>query len=197
MHSQEIQNLIKFLAKIPGLGPRSGRRAALHLIKHRETILGPLMTALHSVYEGIIVCHQCGNLDTSSPCSICSHPGRDAHVLCIVEDVVDLWAMERTQYFKGYYFSLGGVLSALQGITPEDLRIPTLLRYIETHPVEEVILALNATMDGQTTAFYLKDVLTPYQVKISSLAQGVPLGGELDYMDDGTLMTALQARRTF
>jgi recombination protein RecR len=197
MHSKEIQDLIKCLSKVPGLGPRSGRRAALYLIKQKETLLAPLMTAFQGVYEGIVTCHFCGNLDTASPCSICTHPTRDPHVLCIVEDVVDLWAIERTQFFKGLYFSLGGVLSAIQGITPEELRIPFLISHIKEKNVQEVILALNATMDGQTTSFYLKDILEPLGVHLSSLAQGVPLGGELDYLDDGTLMTALQARRAF
>lgn len=194
MHSSDIQELTKYLAKIPGLGPRSGRRAALHLIKNRETLLWGLLKALTNVHEKITVC-ACGNLDTHSPCYICSDSSRDSHLMCVVEDVIDLWAIERTHYYKGLYFCLGGVLSAIQGITPDDLRVPLLLDVIQKNNCQEVILALNATMDGQTTAFYLKDVLSDLNLKVSSLAQGVPLGGELDYLDDGTLMTALQARR--
>lgn len=195
MHSPEIQELTKYLAKIPGLGPRSGRRAVLHLIKNRDTLLQGLLQALTQVNEKITTCLMCGNLDTCTPCHICTDLNRDRHVICVIEDVIDLWAIERTNYYKGLYFCLGGTLSAIQGITPDDLRIPFFIRHLQSLDIQEVILALNANMDGQATTFYLGDILDPLNIKVSSLAQGVPLGGELDYLDDGTLMTALQARR--
>lgn len=189
----ELDSLIQLLARLPGLGPRSARRAALHLIKRRESLLEPLATALAKAADAIRPCPICGNLDTVQPCAICRDPERDETMICVVEDLADLWALERTGAFHGRYHVLGGTLSALDGIGPEDLNIPRLLARLK--PGREVILALNATVDGQTTAHYLADRLAASGVKISRLAQGVPIGGELDYLDDGTLTAALKARR--
>ena len=189
----ELDTLIQLLAKLPGLGPRSARRAALHLIKRRESLLEPLAAALAKAADAIRPCPICGNLDTTAPCAICRDPERDGRVICVVEDLADLWAIERSGAFRGRYHVLGGTLSALDGIGPEDLNIPRLLGRLK--PGREVILALNATVDGQTTAHYLADRLAASGVKISRLAQGVPIGGELDYLDDGTLTAALKARR--
>ena len=189
----ELDTLIQLLARLPGLGPRSARRAALHLIKRRESLLEPLAAALAMAADAIRPCPVCGNLDTVQPCGICRDPERDETMICVVEDLADLWALERTGAFRGRYHVLGGTLSALDGIGPEDLNIPRLLARLK--PGREVILALNATVDGQTTAHYLADRLAASGVKISRLAQGVPIGGELDYLDDGTLTAALKARR--
>ena len=189
----ELDTLIQLLAKLPGLGPRSARRAALHLIKRRETLLEPLAAALATAAEAIRPCPICGNLDTVEPCAICRDPERDATAICVVEDLADLWAIERTGAFRGGYHVLGGTLSALDGVGPDDLNIERLLARIK--PGQELILALNATVDGQTTAHYLVDRLAGRGVKVSRLAQGVPIGGELDYLDDGTLTAALKARR--
>lgn len=189
----ELDTLIQLLAKLPGLGPRSARRAALHLIKRRESLLEPLAAALAKAAEAIRPCSICGNLDTVEPCTICRDRERDAMVICIVEDLADLWALERTGAFRGRYHVLGGTLSALDGVGPDDLNIERLLARIR--PGQELILALNATVEGQTTAHYLVDRLAGQEVKISRLAQGVPIGGELDYLDDGTLTAALNARR--
>lgn len=189
----ELDTLIRLLAKLPGLGPRSARRAALHLIKRRESLLEPLATALAKAAEAIRPCSVCGNLDTVEPCTICRDRERDAMVICIVEDLADLWALERTGAFRGRYHVLGGTLSALDGVGPDDLNIERLLARIR--PGQELILALNATVEGQTTAHYLVDRLAGQEVKISRLAQGVPIGGELDYLDEGTLTAALNARR--
>lgn len=196
MQSEEMVRLIRLLSKLPGLGPRSGRRAALHLIKNKETALAPLAQALHDAQQTIQTCHTCGNLDTCSPCSLCCNPGRDQKILCIVEDVSDLWALERGASFKGKYHVLGGTLSALSGIGPEELKIPTLLNRLRHEEIEEVILALNATIEGQTTSHYLQSQLEAFPLRITALAHGVPIGGELDYLDDGTLTTALTRRRT-
>lgn len=193
----EIQRLIDLLAKLPGFGPRSGRRAALHLIRKREALLEPLAQALADVAERVTECAVCGAVDTRDPCSICCDPERNAKTLCVVEQPGDLWAMERTGAFKGRYHVLGGVLSALDGITPEDLRIPDLAERVRGDGIEEVILALNATIDGTTTAHYIADALDGQSVSLSTLAQGVPIGGELDYLDDGTIMAAFKARRVF
>jgi len=200
MFSLEIQTLIKHLSKLPGLGPRSGRRAALYLIKKRSEFLKPLAEALLSVHAAIKTCTLCHNLDTKDPCSLCEDPKRDTSLLCVVEEVSDLWAIERTDSFKGRYHVLGGVLSALDGITPEDLMIASLLKRIENslkteQPIQEVIIALNATLEGQTTAHYLMDALSKYPITVSRLAHGVPMGGELDYLDEGTLSLALKSRR--
>ncbi len=190
----EIERLIQLLAKLPGLGPRSARRAALVLLKKRETLLEPLGAAMHQAAAAIRNCEICGNLDTASPCSLCRDPRREPAVLCVVEDVADLWALERAGVFKGKYHVLGGALSALDGITPEKLNLATLLSRVRDG-VEEVILAMNATVEGQTTAHYLMDALAPANVKVTRLAHGVPVGGELDYLDEGTLLAAFKARR--
>ena len=190
----EIERLIQLLAKLPGLGPRSARRAALHLIKRREALLEPLAAALVEAARKIRPCSVCGNIDTADPCGICTDPRRDGATLCVVEDVSDLWALERTQSFKGRYHVLGGTLSALDGIGPEELNIAGLLER-SRHGVKEVILALNATVEGQTTAHYIMDRLAGSGVEVTRLAHGVPVGGELDYLDDGTLTAALRARR--
>ena len=188
-----LDTLIQLLAKLPGLGPRSARRAALHLIKRRETLMTPLAAALAQAAAAIRSCPVCGNLDTVEPCAICRDPQRDATAICVVEDLADLWALERTGAFRGRYHVLGGTLSALDGVGPEDLTIDRLVRRVT--PGQELILALNATVEGQTTAYYIADRLAGTGVKLSRLAQGVPIGGELDYLDEGTLTAALNARR--
>lgn len=190
----ELDTLIQLLAKLPGLGPRSARRAALQLIKRRESLMMPLAAALAQAADAIRPCPVCGNLDTVEPCAICRDPERDGNTICVVEDLADLWALERTGAFRGRYHVLGGTLSALDGVGPEDLTIDRLVARVE--PGQELILALNATVEGQTTAHYLADRLAESGVKLTRLAQGVPIGGELDYLDDGTLTAALRARRT-
>ncbi|NIZ15766.1 recombination mediator RecR [Phaeobacter sp. HF9A] len=189
----DIENLIALMAKLPGLGPRSARRAVLHLIRKRALVLTPLSDTLSRVAETARECLNCGNVGTSEICAICNDAARENGELCVVEDVADLWAMERSGVFKGRYHVLGGTLSALDAVGPEDLRIPRLVDRVATEGVSEVILALNATIDGQTTAHYIADQLTG-RVKLTSLAQGVPIGGELDYLDDGTISAALRAR---
>jgi recombination protein RecR len=189
----ELDTLIQLLAKLPGLGPRSARRAALHLIKRRESLMIPLAAALAQAAGAIRPCSVCGNLDTLDPCAICRDPDRESTAICVVEDLADLWALERTGAFGGLYHVLGGTLSALDGIGPEDLTIDRLVARVR--PGQELILALNATVEGQTTAHYIADRLAGSGVKLSRLAQGVPIGGELDYLDDGTLTAALNARR--
>ncbi len=193
----EIERLIQLLAKLPGLGPRSARRAALVLLKKRDTLLEPLAASLREAADAILTCETCGNLDTNSPCAICSDGRRDPHLLCVVEDVADLWALERAGVFRGRYHVLGGALSALDGVTPERLNVTGLLTRVSNngsgHGVEEVILAMNATVEGQTTAHYLMDLLG--DMKVTRLAHGVPVGGELDYLDEGTLSAAFKARR--
>jgi recombination protein RecR len=188
----EIERLIQLLAKLPGLGPRSARRAALVLLKKRNEFLEPLAQAMQDAAAATRNCETCGNLDTISPCAICRDPRRDPHVLCVVEDVADLWALERASVFRGRYHVLGGALSALDGVTPERLNVATLLERVK-QGIDEVILAMNATVEGQTTAHYLMDHLT--NVKVTRLAHGVPVGGELDYLDEGTLNAAFKARR--
>ena len=190
----EIERLIQLLAKLPGLGPRSARRAALALLKKRDTLLEPLAESLREAADAILTCENCGNLDTQSPCAICSDPRRDPHLLCVVEDVADLWALERAGVFRGRYHVLGGALSALDGVTPDRLNVGGLLERVKQN-VDEVILAMNATVEGQTTAHYLMDALSPSGVKVTRLAHGVPVGGELDYLDEGTLSAAFKARR--
>ena len=190
----EIERLIQLLSKLPGLGPRSARRAALALLKKREVLLEPLGLAMRDAAAAIKTCEICGNLDTTSPCSICRDARRDSHILCVVEDVADLWALERAGVFRGKYHVLGGALSALDGITPEKLNMAPLIARVRDG-VEEVILAMNATVEGQTTAHYLMDALEPRGVKVTRLAHGVPVGGELDYLDEGTLNAAFKARR--
>ena len=193
----EIERLITLLAKLPGLGPRSARRAALELVKKREQLLLPLSHALSDAGAKIRPCARCGNIDVSDPCHICAAPGRDPSVICVVQEVGDLWAMERASAFRGRYHVLGGCLSALDGIRPEDLNIAQLVTRAQASEVTEVVLAMNATIDGQTTAHYITDHLRDCGVKISRLAHGVPVGGELDYLDDGTINAAMQSRRPF
>ncbi len=194
--SPEIDRLTTLLARLPGLGPRSARRLVLHLLKHRETLLVNLVRALEQTGKAITTCSQCGNLDTSDPCAICSDPRRDPAIICVVENVDDLWAMERSAVFSGRYHVLGGTLSALDGVGPEDLRIADLVARSRPADVREVVLATGATVPGQTTAHYLVDMLATCNVTVSRLSLGVPVGGELNFLDDGTLGTAMQARRT-
>ena len=195
MTTSDIDRLIQLLAKLPGLGPRSARRAALYLVKRRESLLQPLVKALADTAENVGACTECGNLDVRDPCAICSDGRRQRAVICVVEDVADLWALERTAAFKGRYHVLGGTLSALDGVGPDDLGIPRLVARAGAADVEEIILAVSATVDGQTTAHYIADALGGCAVAISGLAHGVPVGGELDYLDEGTLSAALKARR--
>ena len=191
----ELETLIELMAKLPGLGPRSARRAVLHLVKKRDLQLMPLADVMARVAETARECLNCGNVGTADLCPICESEKRRNGELCVVEDVADLWAMERASVFKGRYHVLGGTLSALDAIGPEELRIPKLVARVRTEEITEVILALNATVDGQTTAHYIADQLEG-EVSVTSLAQGVPIGGELDYLDDGTISAALKARRT-
>lgn len=193
----EIEHLINLLAKLPGLGPRSARRAALQLIKKKETLLLPLADAMAEAGEKVITCSICGNVDTVDPCAICASPKRDKSIICVVEEVGDLWALERSGVMGGLYHVLGGTLSALDGIGPDDLNVNGLVLRCEAPQVTEVILAMNATVDGQTTAHYITDRIEHSRVKVTRLAHGVPVGGELDYLDDGTLAAALKARREF
>jgi recombination protein RecR len=191
----EIERLIALLSKLPGLGPRSGRRAALALLKKRDTLLAPLTAAMVDAQAKVRTCSVCGSLDTSDPCAVCSDATRDNRLLCVVEEVGSLWAMERGGSFKGRYHVLGGLLSALDGIGPEALRVGELLGRANASEIQEVILALPATVDGQTTAHYLADRLAPSGVSVTMLARGVPVGGDLDWLDDGTIAQALRARR--
>ena len=192
----EIDRLIQLLARLPGLGPRSARRAVLHLIKRRQSLMQPLAQALNAAADAILVCGTCGNLDTMEPCGVCMDEARDRTLVCVVEDVADLWALERTRSFKGLYHVIGGRLSALDGVGPEDLNIAGLVARAEAGDLREVILAMNLTVDGQTTAHYIADRLAETGVEVTRLAHGVPVGGELDYLDDGTLETALRSRRS-
>jgi recombination protein RecR len=191
---RDIENLIEMMAKLPGLGPRSARRAVLHLIRKRGLLLTPLADAMHAVAASARECITCGNIGTTEVCEICTSEKRATGEICVVEDVADLWAMERSGTFKGRYHVLGGTLSALDAVGPEDLRIPKLVQRIGDENVSEVILALNATVDGQTTAHYIAEELEG-RCEVTSLAQGVPIGGELDYLDDGTITAALRARK--
>jgi recombination protein RecR len=195
MASQEIDALAQALSKLPGLGPRSARRVVLHLMKKRETVMQPLLRALVNVDERLVTCAVCGNIDTIDPCGICCDPRRDIRSICVVEDVSDLWALDRSRLFPGKYHVLGGRLSALDGIRPEDLNIAGLITRVSAGGIDEVVLAMNATLDGQTTAHYLAERLEDYPIRLTQLAHGVPVGGELDYLDDGTLAQALRARR--
>jgi recombination protein RecR len=195
MSVSDLDRLIQLLAKLPGLGPRSARRAALHLIKRRDVVMRPLAEALVAAAENTRTCSACGNLDTADPCAICADPRRDAALICVVEDVSDLWAMERTAAFRGRYHVLGGVLSALDGIGPDQLNVDGLVRRAGDPETKEIILATGATVDGQTTAHYLTDRLAGLDVAVTRLAHGVPVGGELDFLDDGTIAAALKARR--
>ncbi len=195
MPAPAFERLIALLAKLPGLGPRSARRVALYLIARRNEALKPLAAALTDAADATKTCSTCGNLDGSDPCTICTHPERDRSILCVVETIADLWALERTHSFRGRYHVLGGTLSALDGVGPEDLRIAGLVERAGAPEVREVVLATNATVAGQTTAHYLTDRLAKCEATVSRLAHGVPVGGELDYLDDGTLSAALAARR--
>ena len=195
-NNQDIDILIALMAKLPGLGPRSARRAVLHLIKKRDILLSPLSDAIYNVAQTARECLSCGNIDTEDICEICINSKRGNGQICVVEDVSDLWAMERSNVFKGRYHVLGGNLSALDGIGPDELRIPHLVKRVKGENINEIILALNATVDGQTTAHYIADQLDEMDVAVTSLAQGVPIGGELDYLDDGTISAALNARKS-
>lgn len=193
---KHIDELIGLMARLPGLGPRSARRAVLHLINKRGALLMPLADAMHNVATTARECVNCGNIGTTELCDICTSEKRATGTLCVVEDVADLWAMERAAVFKGRYHVLGGTLSALDNIGPDELRIPRLLDRVREEAITEVILALNATIDGQTTAHYIAEQLEPTGITVTSLAQGVPVGGELDYLDDGTISAALRARKS-
>ena len=195
MASQEIEALTQALARLPGLGPRSARRAVLHLMKKRESALVPLLRALEQVSTNLSVCEICGNVDTTNPCGICADPRRDQRLLCVVEEVSDLWALDRSRLFPGRFHVLGGRLSALEGIRPEDLGIDKLVGRVAAGSIDEVVLAMNATLEGQTTAHYLAERLERYPIRLTQLAHGLPVGGELDYLDEGTLAQALRARR--
>ncbi|HEX7854011.1 MAG TPA: recombination mediator RecR [Sphingobium sp.] len=195
MASPEIEALTTALARLPGLGPRSARRAVLHLLRKRDGALIPLLDALATVNERMQTCHLCGNVDTTDPCGVCADPRRDARSLCVVEDVADLWALERSRLFPGRFHVLGGRLSALDGVRPEDLTIAQLVSRVAEGGVDEVVLAMNATLEGQTTAHYIAERLEPYPIRLTQLAHGLPVGGELDYLDEGTLAQALRARR--
>lgn len=195
MASPEIEALTQALSRLPGLGPRSARRAVLHLLKKRETALDPLLSALGAVSRNLATCGICGNVDTSDPCQICADPRRDARSLCVVEEVADLWALDRSRLFPGRFHVLGGRLSALEGVRPEDLRIDKLVARIAAGGIDEVVLAMNATLEGQTTAHYIAERIETYPVRVTQLAHGLPVGGELDYLDEGTLAQALRARR--
>jgi recombination protein RecR len=195
MASQEIDALAQALSKLPGLGPRSARRVVLHLMKKRETVMQPLLKALTDVEARLVNCQTCGNIDTIDPCGICTDHRRDNRALCVVEDVSDLWALDRSRLFPGKYHVLGGQLSALDGVRPEDLNVEGLITRVAAGGIDEVVLAMNATLAGHTTAHYLAERLESYPIRLTQLAHGVPVGGELDYLDDGTLAQALRARR--
>ena len=193
----EIERMIQLLAKLPGLGPRSARRAALHLIRKKEQLLAPLAAAFAEAAEKVRVCSICGNVDTSDPCLVCTDPRRDASMIIVVEDVADLWALERAGAMNARFHVLGGTLSPLDGIGPDDLNIRQLIDRMAAGGVKEIVLAVNATVEGQTTAHYLTDQLSGFEVQITRLAHGVPVGGELDYLDEGTLAAALKSRTVF
>jgi recombination protein RecR len=193
----EIERLIQLLARLPGLGPRSARRAALHLIKKREQLMAPLASALQTAFDKISICRSCGNIDSQNPCTVCTDPRRDPAVIVVVADVADLWALERANAVNARYHVLGGTLSPLDGVGPQDLAIDALISRAHDAAVKEVILALNATVDGQTTAHYITDLLHNADVKVTRLAHGVPVGGELDYLDEGTLAAAIRQRTPF
>lgn len=195
MSDSYIEQLIKTVSKLPSLGTRSARRIVLYLLKKRENIIPQLIKSLQDVYDNIKVCDVCGNYDTQSPCSICASTNRENHVLCVIQDISDLWALERGGLYKGKYHILGGVLSAIDGITPEDLNIDKLLDRVSNEDITEIILALPATVDGQITMHYISSLLKDKNIKVSTLAQGIPVGGELDYLDDGTIKLALDMRK--
>ncbi|MGE3770375.1 MAG: recombination mediator RecR [Bdellovibrionales bacterium] len=194
--AQPLEELIRTLAKLPGLGPRSARRMALHLLKHRETALPSLIQHLSTTQSQVRTCLQCGNYDTQDPCWICTDPQRDAGTLCVVEDVDDLWALERSGAYKGHYHILGGTLSALSGMGPDQLRIAELMQRVAQGEIKEMILALGATIEGQTTSHYIAGRVRDLGITVTRPAQGMPMGGEVDYLDDGTLIAAIKARKT-
>ena len=193
----EIERLIQLLARLPGLGPRSARRAALHLIKKRELLMAPLTSALQTAMDKIEICKSCGNIDTQNPCTVCTDLRRDPSIIVVVADVADLWALERAHAVSSRYHVLGGTLSPLDGVGPQDLTIDALISRVHAETIKEVILALNATVDGQTTAHYITELLQGADVKVTRLAHGVPVGGELDYLDEGTLAAAIKQRTLF
>ena len=194
MSEQILEKLIKKVSKLPGLGPRSSRRAVLHLLKNKDKYLIPLINDLTEVAQNIKNCSECGNLDQYEICEICSNPERNGNLICVVETVADLWALERAKVYNGKYHILGGVLSAIDGINPEQLNISSLEQRLQQHTYSEVIIAISATLDGQTTAHYIAERLNPFKIKVTRLAHGVPVGGELDFLDDGTIAQALKAR---
>ncbi len=195
MAASEIDALVQQLSRLPGLGPRSARRVVLHLLKRKEVAMAPLLAALGRVHDALVTCGRCGNVDTRDPCAICTDPRRDDRSLCVVEDVADLWALDRSRLFPGRYHVLGGRLSALDGVGPDDLAIEPLVRRVAEGGIDEVVLAMNATLEGQTTAHYITDRLEGFPIRLTQLAHGLPVGGELDYLDEGTLAQALRARR--
>ncbi len=195
MSGQYIEQLIKIIAKFPSLGTRSARRIVLYLLKKKEILIPQLVSSLEDVYNNIKVCEICGNYDTENPCSICSSASRDGGLLCVVQDISDLWALERSGLYKGKYHILGGVLSAIEGVAPEDLNIEKLINRVSKENISEIILALPATVDGQITMHYISSLLKDKNVGVSTLAQGIPVGAELDYMDDGTIKLALDMRK--
>ena len=197
MSQSEIDNLIELLARLPGIGPRSARRLALSLLKKPDSLMRPLAKSIIDTADSIVKCNECGNLDTKSPCNICDDQKRDVSVIVVVEEVADLWALERAAVHKGLYHVLGGSLSAIDGISPENIGIASLIERAKKDETKEVILAMNATIDGQTTAYYITDQLSSIDIIVSRLARGVPVGGELDYMDDGTLLEAIESRQPF
>ncbi len=197
MSQSEIDNLIELLARLPGIGPRSARRLALSLLKKPDSLMRPLAKSIIDTADSIIKCNECGNLDTKSPCNICDDQKRDISVIVVIEEVADLWALERAAVHKGLYHVLGGSLSAIDGVSPENLGIASLIERAKKEETKEIILAMNATIDGQTTAYYITDKLSSINIKVSRLARGVPVGGELDYMDDGTLLEAIESRQPF
>lgn len=195
MQQNEIDNLIKMLSRLPGVGPRSARRVALFMLKNKEEYMIPLSDSIAKTADKMLFCEVCGNLDTKSPCSICNDNARDSSTICVVEDVADLWAIERSGTYNGKYHVLGGALSAIDGIHPSDISLDKLIRRTEEENISEIIMALSATVDGQTTAHYIADKIADKDINISRISQGVPIGGELDYLDDGTLITAIKSRR--
>ncbi|MCK5296669.1 MAG: recombination protein RecR [Alphaproteobacteria bacterium] len=195
MIGSEIEQLIKMLSRLPGLGPRSARRVALYIVKKKDSFLGQLIKALKEVEATVSICSICGNYDSQNPCHVCASHKRDSSIICVVQDVADLWAMERTSAYNGKYHVLGGNLSALDGIGPDDLNIEKLIEKLSSGEIKEVILALSATVEGQITVHYIADRIKKTSVKVSGIAHGVPVGGELDYLDDGTIQTAINARR--
>ncbi|MEC7735346.1 MAG: recombination mediator RecR [Pseudomonadota bacterium] len=197
MSQSEIDNLIELLARLPGIGPRSARRLALSLLKKPDSLMRPLAKSIIDTADSIVKCNECGNLDTKSPCNICDDQKRDISVIVVIEEVADLWALERAAVHKGLYHVLGGSLSAIDGVSPENIGIASLIERAKKEETKEIILAMNATIDGQTTAYYITDQLSSIDIKVSRLARGVPVGGELDYMDDGTLLEAIESRQPF